>query len=148
MKTREEIITSMCYTWRHDYGIRKDAEDVSRFPFTAGVTKEDAVALWNSMAQIFDNDIAPHMEFKKDWKESLIDKLNNTVRWERGSTEDYIGIYNAILNHSLVSEDYGQFTGGIVSKKYHVGRFYYQCIWWDEDKYPNEIIRTRIEDAD
>ena len=29
MKTREQIITSMCYTWRHDYGLRKGgAEDI------------------------------------------------------------------------------------------------------------------------
>jgi hypothetical protein len=148
MKTREEIITSMCYTWRHDYGIRKDAEDVSRFPFTAGVTKEDAVALWNSMAQIFDNDIAPHMKFKKSFVDKHIDKLINQVRWERGSSEDFIGLYNTISEFPIVNEDYGQFTGGIVSKTYHVGLFEYQCVWWDEDKYPNEIVRTRIEDAD
>ena len=26
MSTREQVITSMCYTWRHDYGIVKDPE--------------------------------------------------------------------------------------------------------------------------
>ena len=132
MKTRENIITSMCYTMRHDYGL---------------LDEQNRNAMYRQAAQLFDNDVAPHMEFKKDWKEKLIDQVKNTVRWERGSTEDYIGIYNTVLNYPLVSEDYGQFTGGIVSKKYHVGLFYYQCIWWDEDKYPNEIVRTRIEDA-
>jgi len=28
------------------------------------MTDEEAKALWNQMAQIFDNDIAPYMEFK------------------------------------------------------------------------------------
>jgi hypothetical protein len=133
MKTREDIITSMCYTMRHDYGL---------------LDEQNRNAIYRQAAQLFDNDVAPHMEFKKDWKERLIDKLNNTVRWERDSAEDFIGVYNTVLNYPLVSEDYGQFTGGIVSKTYDVGLFYYQCIWWDEDKYPNEIIRTRIEDAD
>ena len=132
MKTREDIITSMCYTMRHDYGL---------------LDEQNRNAIYRQAAQLFDNDIAPHMEFKKEWKERLVDKLNNTVRWERDSAGDFIGVYNTVLNYPLVSEDYGQFTGGIVSKTYDVGLFYYQCIWWDENKYPNEIIRTRVEDA-
>ena len=60
--TREEIITSMCYTFRHDYGLEKHPDDA---PFVPGMLHREREALWNSMAQIFDNDIAPHMEFKK-----------------------------------------------------------------------------------
>lgn len=57
---RENIITNMCYTYRHDYGIIK-----SEFGgFSSGMTAEEREYLWNTMAQIFDNDIAPHMEFK------------------------------------------------------------------------------------
>jgi len=48
MKTREQIITGMCYTWRHDYGLLQAERD----------------AIWNQMAQLFDNNIAPYMEFK------------------------------------------------------------------------------------
>ena len=62
MKTREQIITSMCYTWRHDYGLEKHPDAL---PFEAGTTKEKRAFLWNQMAQIFDNDIAPYMEFKQ-----------------------------------------------------------------------------------
>lgn len=62
MKTREEIITSMCYTWRHDYGLNKDQK---AYPFTAGMTDEERQSLWSQMAQIFDNDIAPYMEFRE-----------------------------------------------------------------------------------
>ena len=67
MKTREEIITSMCYTYRHDYGLDKHPDDAS---FVAGMTGSQRKALWNDMAQLFDNDILPHMQFRQDddWK--------------------------------------------------------------------------------
>lgn len=63
MKTREQIIASMCLTYRHDYGLRKRADDP---PWMAGLTENESTALWNRMAQIFDNDILPHMDFKQD----------------------------------------------------------------------------------
>ena len=55
MKTREEIINSMCYTWRHDFGLDKDPNDDS---IASGMTAIERVLLWNAMAQIFDNDIS------------------------------------------------------------------------------------------
>ncbi len=61
MKTREEIITSMCYTYRHDYGLDKDES----FRMTSGLTVSERNVIWNKMAQIFDNDIAPYMKFKE-----------------------------------------------------------------------------------
>ena len=65
MKTREQIISSMCYTYRHDYGLIKQADPGGyAFPLESGMTEEQRLALWNSMAQIFDNDIAPYMDFK------------------------------------------------------------------------------------
>ncbi len=66
MKTREEIITSMCYTYRHDYGLVKEADPCGyTFPSISGMTNGERESLWRQMAQIFDNDIAPYMEFKK-----------------------------------------------------------------------------------
>lgn len=61
MKTRDQIITAMCYTWRHDYGLIKIDDDV----LSAGMTEDERQALWQQMAQIFDNDIAPNMEFRQ-----------------------------------------------------------------------------------
>jgi hypothetical protein len=61
MKTREQVITSMCYTWRHDYGLDKSYDG---YAFEAGMTQKEREALWNQMAQVFDNDIAPYMEFR------------------------------------------------------------------------------------
>jgi hypothetical protein len=61
MKTRESIITSMCYTYRHDYGL-----DRARGDFVgSGMSQSERESLWNQMAQIFDNNILPYMEFKK-----------------------------------------------------------------------------------
>jgi hypothetical protein len=63
MKTREQIITSMCYTWRHDYGLLKEADPGGyMFPGIAGMTREEQQSLWQQMAQLFDNDIAPELE--------------------------------------------------------------------------------------
>jgi hypothetical protein len=42
----------MCYTWDHSYGLDKDW-------MGQGFTPEDRQALWNNMAQIYDNDISP-----------------------------------------------------------------------------------------
>jgi len=67
MKTREQIIISMCYTYRHDYGLDKHPDDAA---FVAGMTGSQRTTLWNQMAQIFDNNIWPHMTFRDedDWK--------------------------------------------------------------------------------
>ena len=65
MKTREQIITNMCYTWRHDYGLVKYSDPGGyTFPLESGMTEQERFALWNQMAQIFDNDIAPYMKLK------------------------------------------------------------------------------------
>ena len=61
MKTREAIITSMCYTYRHDYGLDRPRGDF----VSSGMSQSERETLWNQMAQIFDNDVAPYMEFKK-----------------------------------------------------------------------------------
>jgi len=60
MKTRDSIITSMCYTWRHDFGLDASPHDV----ILSGMTDVERAALRKQMAQLFDNDIAPFMEFK------------------------------------------------------------------------------------
>lgn len=61
---REQIINSMCLTYRHDYGLII-SEDVKMYTLSSGVTELERKNIWNTMAQIFDNDIAPHMEFKE-----------------------------------------------------------------------------------
>ena len=60
MRTREQVITSMCYTWRHDYGLVKDwPNDEASYTsiLASGMTSAERESLWRQMAQIFDNDI-------------------------------------------------------------------------------------------
>jgi hypothetical protein len=57
--SREQIITDMCMTYRHDYGLDKLATDP---PWTAGMTTEERQGLYNTMAQIYDNNIQPLMQ--------------------------------------------------------------------------------------
>lgn len=52
MKTREQIITDMCYTARHDYGLDKHPDDM---PFVAGMTQRERESLYRDMMQLFDN---------------------------------------------------------------------------------------------
>lgn len=61
-KTKEQIITDMCYTWRHDYGLKKYADPGGySFPFTSGMTDEERQQLYNSMKQVFENAIEPYV---------------------------------------------------------------------------------------
>jgi len=64
MKNREAIIHSMCQTYRHDFGLERSTGEFGPYPFPTGMTEEEREALYRQMAQIFDNNIAPHMEFK------------------------------------------------------------------------------------
>lgn len=63
MKTREEMINSMCMTFRHDYGL-VISDDDRMYTLMSGMTETERKSLWSQMAQIFDNDIAPNMEFR------------------------------------------------------------------------------------
>jgi hypothetical protein len=63
--TREQIITNMCLTFRHDYGL-EISEDDRMYTLMSGMTRSEREALYRDMAQIFDNDIAPHMEFRRE----------------------------------------------------------------------------------
>lgn len=66
MKTREQIITDMCYTYRHDYGLDKDPSDP---PWTAGMTPDERKGLYQTMSQIFENNIEPLLNQYKDLNE-------------------------------------------------------------------------------
>lgn len=66
MKTRNEIVTQMCYTWRHDYGIVKTNErkydtDYSDM-LTSGMYQSERDVLRKQMEQIYDNVFAPLLE--------------------------------------------------------------------------------------
>lgn len=53
---RRDIVTSMCYTVRHDYGLEKRCED---FSLCSGMSEQERVALYNQMDQLYDHHIEP-----------------------------------------------------------------------------------------
>jgi hypothetical protein len=55
-KTRERIITEMCYAWRHDFGLDKIEGDNG---LPSGMTNEERKLLWDQMAEVYDNAIVP-----------------------------------------------------------------------------------------
>ncbi len=60
--TREEFIRNMCLTWDHSFLAPR--QEV--FPGVVfGMTDEQKQFLWNQMAQVFDNDIAPYVKVKR-----------------------------------------------------------------------------------
>jgi hypothetical protein len=61
MKSREEVITDMCYTYRNDYGLDKDPKGP---PWIKGMTEAERKGLYNTMANIYDNNIKPIMDLK------------------------------------------------------------------------------------
>lgn len=64
--SREKMITDMCYTWRHDYGLAKETDPAGySFPYLPGMTAQEREELWHRMSQVFDNCIAPYIgEFR------------------------------------------------------------------------------------
>jgi hypothetical protein len=55
----------MCVTYRHNYGLTI-SEDTKLYSLSSGVTETERKAIWHTMAQIFNNNIAPYMEFKNE----------------------------------------------------------------------------------
>jgi hypothetical protein len=67
METREQIIIEMCYTYRHDYGLDKDPNGPS---WLAGMTPDERKELYNTMAQLYDDNIKPFIKDLKNGKSS------------------------------------------------------------------------------
>ena len=94
MKTREEIINSMCYTWRHDFGLDKHPEAL---PFEAGMTALERQHLWNTMAQIFDNDISPLLDEANDIQNGnriVLPKTQEQAEAMLAAAEFYLNLKN------------------------------------------------------
>ena len=62
MRTKEQIILDMCYTWRHDYGLDKDEHDSGGGLISSGLTDSERKILYAQMKQIYENCIEPYME--------------------------------------------------------------------------------------
>lgn len=62
-KTKEEIITDMCYTFRHDYGLDKHPDAA---PFVSGMLPRERNVLYSQMEQILNNAIIPALSGGKE----------------------------------------------------------------------------------
>ena len=63
MKTKSEIITAMCITFRHDYGLPKENYRIegTHGALSSGMTKQEQETLYNTMLKIYTNAIEPYM---------------------------------------------------------------------------------------
>ncbi len=59
--TREEIINSMCLTFRHDYGL-VISEDERMYSLSSGMTELERQGLFTTMSQVFDHHFANSLE--------------------------------------------------------------------------------------
>jgi hypothetical protein len=93
-RTREQIITSMCFTYRHDYGIVKNSPSIS------GMTEEERKSLWKRMAQIFDSDIAPYVDLKCFGEQPAQEEVNikeELSRLDRNNWDDVCKLVDKIV---------------------------------------------------
>jgi hypothetical protein len=65
MKSKEEVIYSMCLTYRPDYEIRKNIDDP---PWILGMTETEAKMLYKVMEALYNDDIEPLLKRKLNRK--------------------------------------------------------------------------------
>lgn len=97
-RTREEMITGMCLTFRHDFGLLITEED-RMYSLSPGMTKSEQDSLWNSMAQVFDNIICSCMSFDHD---------NEITRGEKvpiPASKDHANAMILVAEHYLKSRE-------------------------------------------
>lgn len=77
MRTKEETIIDMCYTYRHDYGLDKKPDDP---PWVAGMTQQEREMLYKTMEQLYEHHIQPivnHYEKLQNGDEVVLPKNKN-----------------------------------------------------------------------
>ena len=70
-------------TFRHDYGLRI-SEDDRMYTLMSGMTEREAQALFNTMAQIFDNDIAPLIQNAMNYEAGTHIPMPANAEYARG----------------------------------------------------------------
>jgi hypothetical protein len=69
--TREDIINSMCLTFRHDYNL-VITEDDRMYSLAVGMTEREREALFNIMEQIFNRNINRFLDPSIVWAEHYL----------------------------------------------------------------------------
>ena len=70
-------------TFRHDYGLRI-SEDDRMYTLMSGMTEREAQELFNTMAQIFDNDIAPLIQNAMNYEAGTHIPMPANAEYARG----------------------------------------------------------------
>lgn len=66
MDSKHKIVTDMCFTMRHDYGLDR-CEDEGSVAFSmCGMTDSDRLALYRQMEQLYDHHIQPLVDELKE----------------------------------------------------------------------------------
>ena len=94
--TRENIINSMCLTFRHDYGF-VITEDDRMYSLAAGITEREREALFSTMAQIFDHHFATELE---DYR-----KINEGESITIPKSKDHANAMILVAEHYLKSHE-------------------------------------------
>lgn len=82
---RGRIVTGMCFTARHDYGLINPDDD-SHFSFSlSGMNNQQRMALYNQMDQLYDHHIKPLVEVLKELRDEtedveLKEKINRSLK--------------------------------------------------------------------
>jgi hypothetical protein len=67
MIDKYKIITDMCYTMRHDYGLDKHPDDLGfAFSISSGMTDDERRALFRQMEQLYNHHIQPLVDMIED----------------------------------------------------------------------------------
>ena len=99
MKTKQEIITAMCITFRHDYGLPKENYRIegTHGALSSGMTKQEQEILYNTMLKIYTNAIEPYMVIKEEEYKPHSDKDSLL---EREKFRDHVQFLEDRLEHS------------------------------------------------
>lgn len=94
--TREDIINSMCLTFRHDYGL-VITEDDRMYSLCEGTTEGERRALFSIMAQVFDHHFATELE---DYR-----KVNEGELITMPKSKDHANAMILVAEHYLKSRE-------------------------------------------
>ena len=99
MKTKQEIITAMCITFRHDYGLPKENYRIegTHGALSSGMTKQEQETLYNTMLKIYTNAIEPYMVIRG---ETYIPQPDKDAVLEREKLHYQIQFLEERLAHS------------------------------------------------
>ena len=93
---REEIINNMCMTFRHDYGL-VISEDDRMYTLNSGMTELERQGLFNTMAQVFDHNIAPLVDSAMKYEAGTHCPIPQNIEQAKGMmliAENYLKSYS------------------------------------------------------